>query len=112
MEEFLNENLIPRHVALLLELHGVTFIQDLYEFGEEDVKAIEESVRGGSIGSVDFNVNSNCAKFLGSENVDYKIYSFRHLDRKKLLLLSSAAKTKGAEIIDREKKRKQSKNQS
>lgn len=96
---FLQENLIPSHVSLLLEFYGVAFMQDLNEFGKDDVKAIEDFVRSGLISSeTNLNQESDRLKFLGSEQADFKRFSFRPLERSKLLKLSNAAKSKEASI--------------
>lgn len=74
-KDFLKGLLLPEYAILLLELYGVGQIQDLKEFGEDDIETIEE-IR---------------IKYLGIDFSDLADFSFRILDKKKLRTISAAA---------------------
>lgn len=95
VREFLSENLITSHIQLLLEFYGVSSMQDLCEFEEEDIKKIEDLVRDGTLSRhKDLDSSDNRRAYLGFDYNDLKSFSLRPIDRKRLMLLNFKAKAK------------------
>ena len=91
-KKFCTTNLLPDFVCSLLELYGISFIEDLVGFGQEDITEIERNVREGNFGGhVDFESKSNRIKYLGFDVTDLKSFLFRPIDKKKLLSIGLIA---------------------
>lgn len=92
-KELLDSADLPGHVISLLHLYGIASIKDLVDFGETEIQEIQALIRGGTFGGqTDFTQKSNRKKFLDGELCDYSSFSFRPVDRKKLLKLAEIAK--------------------
>lgn len=92
MEDFFKANSTPEHIKNILKLAGVTGLADFEEINEEFVSEIEEQVRKSGFKSiVDLTSRQKQILYLGIEVVDIGQFSFRLLDRKKLLALSGLA---------------------
>lgn len=95
MEDFLTSVNIPKYMQCLLKLAGVNSIADLVEVDEDFVKEIEKQVREGGFSSqADFSSRPDQLKYLGGEYKNTESYTFRLMDRKKLLAVSESAKQK------------------
>lgn len=102
---FLNEQLVPNYVRLLLELYGITFIEELSKLDYQDIEEIEQGVRSGSFGGhVDFTSKANRMKYLGFDVSDVSKFSFRPIVKKKLLAISAAATLAAAKKTEELKK--------
>lgn len=101
MDELLRTNGIPQYLQGLLGLMGVYSISDLTEINEEFLVSIETSVRQGAFDAqVDFKSKQNRIKYFGSDYAQLAEFSFRPLDRKKLLRLPELARAKLDSIED------------
>lgn len=95
VRDFLNENLITSHIQLLLEFYGVSNMQDLCEFEEDDIKKLEDLVRDGTLSRhMNMDLSENRRKYLGFDYNDLKSFSLRPIDRKRLMLLNFKAKAR------------------
>lgn len=100
--ELLKKKLVPEYAINLLHLHGVAHVQDLENFGDEDIEHIEKCVRDGSFGKmVDFSSREIRMKYLGIDFLDLTEFSFRFLDMKKLKSIGPAL------LAEKEKARNQ-----
>lgn len=94
-KNFLMELNITNHVSLLLELYGVAFLEDLRSFDDNDIESIERNVRQGEFSNqVDFDSKQNRIKYLGFDLANWKDFTFRPIDKKKLSKLGDAASKK------------------
>lgn len=92
---FLLELNITNHVSLLLELYGVAFLDDLTSFDDSDIENIERNVRQGEFSNqVDFDSKQNRIKYLGFDLANWKDFTFRPIDKKKLSKIGAAASKK------------------
>lgn len=92
-KSFLESEGLPEHVCLLLHLYGVVTMKDLLDFGEADIQEIEDLIKEGTIGGqIDLASKANRKKYLDGELCEFSTFSFRRMDRKKLLKLADSAK--------------------
>lgn len=95
MEAFLNSMNIPKHIQRLLELAGVTCVADIVDINEEFLREVEQQVRTGSFQfQVDLTSKENRLKYFGVDYSQLDQFSFRLMERTKLLKLSEAARKK------------------
>lgn len=98
MDEFCDEHNVPKHLQEFLGLSGFYNVLDLTELTAKFVKEIEEMVRQRQFDNqVDFRLRENRMRYLGFDYTHLESFSFRLLDRMKLLRLSGLAKAKIAE---------------
>lgn len=86
---------IPKHLQETIKLAGIFCMADLLELDEELIDDIEHQVREGGFES-QVNLGSRQAKmkYFGVDSINLESFTFRPLDRKKLLKLPTAAKLK------------------
>lgn len=95
MEKFFESQNIPKHIGNLLELCGVSCIADIAELCEDDLNDFEQLVRQDLLkNQVDLTTPKSRIKYFGIDLLDIAEFSFRPFDRKKLLKLPLAAKSK------------------
>lgn len=94
--KFLDDLMMPDYSVTLLELYGITHIEDLLGFDADSITELEERVRDRTIfgGEIDFESKQLRKKYLGFEVAEVGQFSFRPIVKKKLLLLSAKAKAK------------------
>lgn len=102
---FLKTQKIPDHVSHLLELAGASYLEDLLCINEDFLEAIEQQIRqDGFKAQVDFSSKQNRLKYFGIDMFDVSSFSFRLMDRAKLLRLPTAVQSE----LDGRKKAAQS----
>lgn len=103
MEAFLTSLHIPRYNQRLLELAGVVGVSDLIDIDEDFLQSIEQQVRIGAFQfQVDFTSKQNRMEYFGIDYAQLDQFSFRLMDRTKLLKVSEAAKKKlAADMVPR-----------
>lgn len=87
------ENNVPKHLQELLGLAGVFTVEDLLEVDGDFLLSIEEDVRNSRYNDqVDLDSKKNRIRYFGTEMSNLEVFSFRPLERKKLMKLAELAK--------------------
>lgn len=96
MEKFLNDQNSPRYNQLLLGLAGVKCLADLEEIDDAFLDDVQNQVRvDGFRSEVDFSLpgsRQNRLNYFGVDLINREQFSFRLLERKKLLKSPEALK--------------------
>lgn len=101
MEAFLKSQNVPDYISNLLDLAGISTVKDLLEIDKDVLVDIEAKVQQeGFKDQVDFESRQNRIKYFGINLASQKDFAFRLFDRKKLLKLPAAARTKySADVV-------------
>jgi hypothetical protein len=89
--DMLNELTVPNHLQLLLSIYGVTYVEDLIEFGGEEIDGLEAAIQEGRFDSfADFTSSQNRIKYFGSDISETKQFTLAKQDRDTLMAISGA----------------------